>query len=153
MDKQNDALVPIVKEINEADYEINTMLLPYYQQIMEYELSVKQSLILEVVYKQKQATVKEIAEQMKVSSSAVSQIISKLDKAKYVKREINPNNRREILVSLGEKGEDYFAQMQQVELDIIERYYTKLTMEEVMQLKHITLKLKSIVEQELAGQD
>ncbi|TVX89861.1 MarR family transcriptional regulator [Paenibacillus agilis] len=148
-----DELIPIVKEINEAEYELNAMLLPYYQQIMEHELSVKQSLILEVVYKQKQATVREIADQMKVSSSAVSQIISKLDKAKYVKREINPSNRREILVSLGEKGEDYFAQMQQVEQDIIERYYTKLTMEEVMQLKHITLKLKGIVEQELAGQN
>ncbi|MBD8498024.1 MarR family winged helix-turn-helix transcriptional regulator [Paenibacillus arenosi] len=153
MNKQINKLIPIVKEINEAEYELNTMLLPYYQQVMEHELSVKQALILEVLYKQKQVTVREIAEQMKVSSSAVSQIISKLDKAEYVKREINPNNRREILVSLGEKGENYFAQMQQVEQDIIERYYTKLTMEEVMQLKHITLKLKNIVEQELAGRD
>ncbi|WP_028595374.1 MarR family winged helix-turn-helix transcriptional regulator [Paenibacillus assamensis] len=153
MNKQINELIPIVREINEAEYELNTMLLPYYQQVMELDLSVKQALILEVLYKQKQVTVREIAGQMKVSSSAVSQIISKLDKAKYVKREINPNNRREILVSLGEKGEDYFAQMQQVEQDIIERYYTKLTMDEVMQLKHITLKLKSIVEQELAGRD
>ncbi|WP_232696524.1 MarR family winged helix-turn-helix transcriptional regulator [Brevibacillus daliensis] len=145
----NDTLLACVKEMNEAEYTINALLLHEYRNLLHDEITTKQALLLELIHKQKNITVRELAEKMDVSSSAISQIISKLEKMHYVKREINQSNRREILVQLDEQGFLYFVKQEQVEQDIIRRFYSKLDLEEVILLKNLTLKLRDIVEQEL----
>ncbi|TNJ62332.1 MarR family transcriptional regulator [Paenibacillus hemerocallicola] len=149
MDNRNEELIACVKEMNEANYEINTLLLQEYRSLLDDEITTKQAIILEWVHKRGKLTVSEIAELMQVSSSAVSQIIGKLEKGGYVKREINLQNRREIFVLSGERGDAYFAKHEQVERSIVERFYTKLDFEEAVLLKNIMLKLKGIVEKEL----
>jgi DNA-binding MarR family transcriptional regulator len=149
MDNRNEELIACVKEMNEANYEINTLLLQEYRSLLDDEITTKQAIILEWVHKRGKLTVSEIAELMQVSSSAVSQIIGKLEKGGYVKREINLQNRREIFVLSGERGDAYFAKHEQVERSIVERFYTKLDFEEAVLLKNVMLKLKGIVEKEL----
>lgn len=149
MGQANDEFIKIVQEMNEAEYFINTLLLQEYRTILDDEITTKQALMLEFINKHQKITVREIADAMQVSSSAVSQIISKLDKLGYVKRDINLQNRREILVQLGPKGIEYFAKQEQVEREIIERFYSKMELEEVILLNKLTLKLKQIVEKEL----
>ncbi|RAV22932.1 MarR family winged helix-turn-helix transcriptional regulator [Paenibacillus contaminans] len=146
-----DKLIECVKEMNEAEYVINTMLLREFQTLLEDEITTKQALLLEIVNKRKSVTVREIADSMQVSSSAISQIVSKLEKSGYVKREINVHNRREILVLLDEEGVRFFAKHDQVERAIIERFYAKLDFEDVELLNKLTFKLKKIVEAELSG--
>jgi len=146
-----DKLIECVKEMNEAEYVINTMLLREFQTLLEDEITTKQALLLEIVNKRKSVTVREIADSMQVSSSAISQIVSKLEKSGYVKREINVHNRREILVLLDEEGVRFFAKHDQVERAIIERFYAKMDFEDVELLNKLTFKLKKIVEDELAG--
>ncbi|MCM3081893.1 MarR family winged helix-turn-helix transcriptional regulator [Brevibacillus invocatus] len=143
-------LVECVKEMNEAEYLINTLLLREYRALLDDEITTKQALLLELIHKHQRMTVKEIAEQMEVSSSAVSQIVGKLEKMGYVKREINLQNRREIIVQMGTQGFAYFTKQEEVERDIITRFYAKMELEEVRQLRALTLKLKKIVEQELS---
>lgn len=143
-------LVECVKEMNEAEYLINTLLLREYRALLDDEITTKQALLLELIHKHQRMTVKEIAEQMEVSSSAVSQIVGKLEKMGYVKREINLQNRREIIVQMGTQGFAYFTKQEEVERDIITRFYAKMELEEVQQLRALTLKLKKIVEQELS---
>ncbi|MGM1050598.1 MAG: MarR family winged helix-turn-helix transcriptional regulator [Bacillota bacterium] len=150
MSKLNDALVSCVKEMNEAEYLINALLLHEYRSLLDDEITTKQALLLELIHKHQRMTVREIADQMEVSSSAISQIIGKLEKMGYVKREINLQNRREIIVQIGPQGVTYFAKQDKVERDIIERFYSKMEFEEVQQLLQLTLKLKEIVEQELS---
>ncbi|MDF2663582.1 MAG: transcriptional regulator [Paenibacillus sp.] len=149
MDNRNEELIACVKEMNEANYEINTLLLQEYRSLLDDEITTRQAIILEWVHKRGKLTVSEIAELMQVSSSAVSQIIGKLEKGGYVKREINLQNRREIFVLSGERGDAYFAKHEQVERSIVERFYTKLDFEEAVLLKNVMLKLKGIVEKEL----
>jgi DNA-binding MarR family transcriptional regulator len=60
------------------------------------------------VYVAKRSTVGEIAMEMNISSSAVSQLIAKLEKNQYIKREINLQNRREIFITLDEKRSGVF---------------------------------------------
>lgn len=140
----------IVKEMNEANYAMSVMILQEYQNALDTEITAKQTILLELVHKHTQLTVSEIAEKMKVSASAVSQIISKLEKARYVRREINLQNRREILVRLDEMGIQYFIKEEMMERNVVERFYSKLDAQEVVTMKNIVLKLKGIVERELS---
>lgn len=149
MKKASPDLIRVVKDMNEADYAINIMLVQAYESLFNSDITAKQTILLEFVRKHGQLTVSELAERMKVTSSAVSQIISKLERAKYVRRKINPLNRREILVRLDERGIEHFAKEEQMELSIIERFYSQLDYEEVVTMKNIVLKLKAIVEKEL----
>ncbi|GIP36530.1 MarR family winged helix-turn-helix transcriptional regulator [Paenibacillus sp. J2TS4] len=151
MEKVNPELIRVVKEMNEADYAMNIMLVQAHESLFDSEITTKQTILLEFVHKHERLTVSEIAERMKVSSSAVSQIISKLEKAKYVSREINPHNRREIFVRLDKRGIEHFVKEEQMERSIIERFYSQLDFEEVVALKNTILKLKGIVEKELNG--
>jgi len=145
----NEELIRCVKEMNEAEYLFNTLLLHEYRSLLDDEITTKQALLLELIHKHQRMTVREIADQMEVSSSAVSQIVGKLEKMGYVKREINLQNRREILVQLGSQGVAYFTKQEAVERDIIERFYSKMEFEEIQQLRSLTLKLQKIVEEEL----
>lgn len=151
METTSEDWIRIVKEMNEADYAMNVMLLQAHESLLDSEITAKQTILLELIHKFKQLTVSELAERMKVSSSAVSQIVSKLEKANYVIREINRSNRREILVRLDERGDAYFVKQDLLERTIIERYYSQLDYEEVVAMKNTILKLKAIVEKEING--
>ena len=85
---------------------------------------------------------------MGTSASAVSQLANRLEQDGYIKRTINPKNRREIFVELDERGHSYFQKQEEIELAIIHKYYTNLEMDELMKLKEIFLKLKRIIIQE-----
>jgi len=147
MDEQQ--LIRYVKEINETDNEINMLLLRKYTAIMEMHLTTKQVVLIEHVNKHKRLTISELAGMMNITSSAVSQLVGKLDKEGYVKREINPNNRREIFVELDQAGLDHIARYEEVELSIIKQYYSKLDKEDIMALRTIGKKLLAIVEADL----
>ncbi|MCD8196159.1 MAG: MarR family transcriptional regulator [Lachnospiraceae bacterium] len=54
------------------------------------------------------ATMSEIAEALAVSHGAVSQIAARLEKKGYITRSKNPSNRREIIVTLTDKGKAFY---------------------------------------------
>lgn len=110
------------------------------------ELSTKQQVILELLRVQNR-TVNEISNYFSISASAASQLISKLEKQDYVKRDINPENRREIIVQLGEKGHNYIDMIDKNQLYIIEKYYAKLSKEDLETLLDIHEKLYQIAAQ------
>lgn len=108
------------------------------------DVTARQSLLLEMLF-EKTKTVTEIAEELTLTPSAVSQLIGKLEKAGYVKREVNLYNRREILVSLDEKGKRYHDMVAKLDLFIIENYYLRLNREDIANLLDIYEKLIAIV--------
>ncbi|MEH6992035.1 MarR family transcriptional regulator [Neobacillus drentensis] len=107
------------------------------------ELSTKQQVILELL-RVNNRTVNEIAHFLSITASAASQLISKLEKQEYVKREINPDNRREIIVQLGEKGHYYNQMVDKNQQFIIEKYYAKLPKKDLEKLLDIHEKLYHI---------
>ncbi|MFE8702844.1 MarR family winged helix-turn-helix transcriptional regulator [Cytobacillus sp. FJAT-54145] len=106
-------------------------------------LSTKQKIILELLRVQNR-TVNEISQYFSITASAASQLISKLEKGKYVKREINSENRREIIVQLGEKGIEYNKMVDHNQLYIIDKYYAKLPKEDLEKLLDLHEKLYKI---------
>jgi len=150
-DNQNEyELFHMVAEINEITYSMNARLMKERQSLFNEDLTSKQTIIMDLVKKESQLSISQLAEAMNVTSSAVSQIVSKLEKEKYLLRAINPDNRREIIVQLDEKGHHYYAKEEEINREIVNRFYSRMKMEDMIQLRDILQKLNLIVEEELS---
>ncbi|MCM3693329.1 MarR family winged helix-turn-helix transcriptional regulator [Neobacillus niacini] len=139
-------LAIVCSKILDYSNALSSLFLEDYKKLMTEEfaeLSTKQQVVLELL-RVKNRTVNEIAHFLSISASAASQLISKLEKQDYVKREINPDNRREIIVQLGEKGHYYNQMVDKNQLFIIEKYYAKLPKEDLEKLLDIHEKLYHI---------
>ena len=138
-----------VKRINEATYTIDRLIFKHYKQYLNIGITTQQAVVLDIVYVAKRSTVGEIAMEMNISSSAVSQLIAKLEKNQYIKREINLQNRREIFITLAENGLEYFSKQDYVEQQIADKIYSKLSSNELDELERIVGKLRGIAMKEL----
>jgi len=138
-----------VKRINEAEYMINRLIYKHYKQYLNSGITTQQAVVLDIVYLAKRITVGEIAIEMNISSSAVSQLIAKLEKNKYIKREINLQNRREVFITLAENGLEYFSKQDYVEQQVADKIYSKLSSNELNELERIVEKLREIAMKEL----
>ncbi|MGG2081386.1 MarR family winged helix-turn-helix transcriptional regulator [Lysinibacillus pakistanensis] len=138
-----------VKRINEAEYMINRLIYKHYKQYLNSGITTQQAVVLDIVFLAKRITVGEIAIEMNISSSAVSQLIAKLEKNKYIKREINLQNRREVFITLAENGLEYFSKQDYVEQQVADKIYSKLSSNELNELERIVEKLREIAMKEL----
>ncbi|MBE9914793.1 MarR family transcriptional regulator [Paenibacillus donghaensis] len=138
-----------VKRINEAEYTINRLVFKHYKQYLNSGITTQQAVLLDIVYLLKRITVGEMAIEMNISSSAVSQLIAKLEKNQYIKREVNPQNRREVFITLDDKGMEYFKKQDYVEQQVADKIYSKLSSIEIDELERIVKKLREIAVKEL----
>ncbi|EQB97416.1 MarR family transcriptional regulator [Geobacillus sp. A8] len=122
--------------------EIRAMLGAEYQ-----DLTQKQVMLLELLRHQTM-TINEIAESFSMTPSAASQLVRKMEEKAYVRRDINPADRREIIVRLGQAGQAYHKKMDEVELHLMEKYYGKLRREDLEKLKEINDKLYDLIMKE-----
>jgi MarR family transcriptional regulator, organic hydroperoxide resistance regulator len=140
----------ICSQIIEYSDALSALFLEDYKKIASNEfaeLSTKQQVILELLRVQNR-TVNEISGYFSITASAASQLISKLEKQRYVKREINVENRREIIVKLDDKGHQYNQMVEANQYAIIEKYYAKLPKEDLEKLLDIFQKLYQIAVKE-----
>lgn len=145
MAKDEEFIYKLVEEINEAIYSMESHFIKLHQNLISDELSPKQIILLDFINKNRLVTIGQIASYMNITSSAVGQLVSKLEEQHYVSRSINPENRREIFVSLEMSGTKYFEREEEIKRFIISRYYSKLEINEIVQLKEIIQKLNQIV--------
>lgn len=151
--KNGEELFDLFTEISEATYSMNSSLIKARQSLFSEDLSTKQMILMDLVKKESGASISQLADLMNVTSSAVSQIVSKLEKSKYLLRIINPNNRREIIVQLDERGHDYYLKEEEINKEIVSRFYSRMEMEEVIQLRNILVKLNNVVKEELSKEE
>lgn len=145
MKKDEKRLYHLVQEINDAIYSMDSHFIKLHQNLVTDELSPKQIILLDFIEKNSQVTIGQIASYLNITSSAVGQLVSKLEEQQYVTRSINPENRREIFVSLDTLGIKYFEREEEIKRFIISKYYSKLELSEVVELKKIIQKLNQIV--------
>ncbi|MFC3417904.1 MarR family winged helix-turn-helix transcriptional regulator [Salinicoccus hispanicus] len=125
--------------------QINYALLHHYEDVLEHKLTPKQSLVVEHVQKHRRLTVNELAEKMNVTPGAVSQLLTKLEKEHYIERTINPDSRREIIVTLGENGNKLYELYAKVEEEIAMTYYAKLDENVIDQLEQAVNKIYEVI--------
>ncbi|EKF34797.1 MarR family transcriptional regulator [Bacillus xiamenensis] len=137
------------KQIIDYSNALGSIYVEEYQRFLKNEyadLSTKQQLTLELL-RTKTRTINELADYFSISSSAASQLISKLEQLGYVKREINPHNRREIIVDFAQKGHEYHKNIEKIQLHLIQKYYAKLPKEDLKTLLSLYEKLYTIAKE------
>lgn len=117
----------------------------YQELINKYDMSSKQMNLIQFVIKNNFVTMNDIALFLDATPSAASQAVRKLENDRYLKREINLSNRREIHVCLGDRGGELKEELEFADLNIIEKYYMKLTPVEIETYCEIIEKMHSIV--------
>lgn len=142
-------LMNVVKELNQTVSDININLMKQYESQIDSEITSKQAALLEIIKEHDVVSVSMLAQKMKVTSSAVSQIVSKLEGMQYVFREINPNNRREIRIGLDKKGKQYFKMKNEVDAMIIKKYYSRIDLEDLRHIRDTFNELKQIIDHDL----
>ena len=125
--------------------EINYVLLHHYEEIIGYNIPPKQALVLEHLHRHSKLSVNELASKMKVTPGAISQLLAKLEQQQYIVRSINPESRREIIVTLGEKGTDLYQAYEKIDQKIVDEYYSKLSPEVIKQFEYAVNELYTIV--------
>ncbi|QGX67003.1 MarR family transcriptional regulator [Bacillus sp. ms-22] len=137
------------KQIIDYSNALGSIYVEEYQRFLKNEyadLSTKQQLTLELL-RTKTRTINELADYFSISSSAASQLISKLEQLGYIKREINPHNRREIIVDFAQKGHEYHKNIEKIQLHLIQKYYAKLPKEDLKTLLSLYEKLYTIAKE------
>lgn len=138
-------LIQLVKELNQVEYETNVMLTEEFSTLLDETLTTKQALFLNLLQTHGPLQTFELAKLMGTSASAVSQLVGRLEQESFIKRNINKKDRREIIIELDTRGLDYFQKQEEIELAIINKYYSQLSKEDLLQLKEIFTKLHAIV--------
>ncbi|OPA76800.1 MarR family transcriptional regulator [Paenibacillus selenitireducens] len=132
-----------INHINVLHNEINIQIAKKYEGKLDNELTTKQVLLLELI-KAGVTSTKDLADKLNVSTSAVSQLLNKLEDKGYVERFINPKNRREIILNLADKANQYFKDLAFLKDEINREVYGRLSLEELKQLTKILEKLQVI---------
>ncbi len=121
----DEEIIHYSKKIIEYSNALGSIYVEEYQRFLKHEyadLSAKQELTLELL-RTKTRTINELADYFSISASAASQLVSRLEQLGYVTREINPHNRREIIVDCAQKGHDYHKNTEDIQLHLIQKYY------------------------------
>lgn len=138
-------LIQLVKELNQIEYETNVMLTEEFSTLLDETLTTKQALFLSLLQSHGPLQTLELAKLMGTSASAVSQLVGRLEQEGFIKRSISKKDRREIIIQLDTRGHDYFQKQEEIELAIINKYYSQLPKGDLLQLKEIFMKLHAIV--------
>ena len=139
----------IIEKINRLQDQLNIQMAVQYETMLDNQLTAKQVLLLELI-RAGATTTKDIATTLRVTTSAVSQLLNKLEGKGYIHRTINPENRREIKLELAEKGQQYFNQLKQFEQDTASAIYGQLPSEDLQHLVRILENLLTIVRRDKA---
>ncbi|MFS3914146.1 MarR family winged helix-turn-helix transcriptional regulator [Bacillus australimaris] len=137
----------LIQEINHIEARIHQKLRLEFEELFVDELTDKQHIVLNFIEQNRGSSPIQIAQQLGITQSAVSQLLNTLEKKEWIRRSINPNNRRELHVELSEKAKTYLENMRKIELAIIEKYYSKLTLDEISTLRSIYAKLDQWIAQ------
>ncbi|MGE7114187.1 MarR family winged helix-turn-helix transcriptional regulator [Lysinibacillus sp. NPDC047702] len=147
----NNKIKQIIGDIHHYTYEMNVKLAKAQEALFKDDLSMKQTMVLDFVHKHAKCTMGEIAHYMEITPSAISQIVTRLEKENYLKRDINPNNRREVVVMLDEFGHAYYQRDEQINELIIKKIYSKMPVEDLEQLRNLIQRLYQITEEEISN--
>lgn len=103
----------LIEEIIGYTFEFGNLMGEIFdenEKLSQYKLTAKQVKIIKAL-NEKDITISELAQKIDSTPSSLSQIISKMEKNNYIKRIINTVDRREIIVTLGERGSEYISEL------------------------------------------
>lgn len=137
LDIEKKVVLNIVYTHNLVSAKMNEVLKPY-------DISGEQYNVLRVLRGQKGNSVNmcDIQERMVTKNSNTTRLIDKLLTKELVNREICPNNRRKMEVTITDKGLEILKELDSKVLDFEKSMATNLTSEELIQLNYLLEKYR-----------
>ncbi|MEM1503721.1 MarR family transcriptional regulator [Domibacillus sp. 8LH] len=105
--------------------------------IKGHGISIENFMILELLYNKGPHPVQKISETLSIPSGSITYVVDKLEKKGFVKRELNPNDRRASTVVLTEEGKALFDEIFPKHVETISENLSFITNEEKEQLTHL----------------
>ncbi|MCE7793535.1 MarR family transcriptional regulator [Salipaludibacillus sp. CUR1] len=135
----------IVDEIEKHVVDISLKLNHEFGSELENKLSSNQQLMLFLVGRKDIKHVKDLAYFMNVSASAISQMAAKLEQMDLIIREVDKNNRRNTVLTLGPEGKLLLNQMEENRSAITNKYLSQLTESDLLSIRDVLNKLNHII--------
>ncbi|MGR3779030.1 MarR family winged helix-turn-helix transcriptional regulator [Bacillus paramycoides] len=136
----------VITEMNRAYNELNILLSQELK--TEFGLTGQQENMIFYINLNKNTTANNIASTFNISKSAVSQVLSKLEKHKMISKQVNPNNKREYFLTLGPNGSKFIERLSQLDDLLIEKYFSKIDIESLQQMTDTLIKINQIIREE-----
>ncbi|WP_243526710.1 MarR family winged helix-turn-helix transcriptional regulator [Bacillus pseudomycoides] len=136
----------VITEMNRAYNELNILLSQELKS--EFGLTGQQENMIFYIHLNKNTTANNIATTFNISKSAVSQVLSKLEKHNMISKHVNPNNKREYFLTLGPNGSKYIERLSQLDDLLIEKYFSKIDIEALQQMTDTLIKINQIILEE-----
>ncbi|MCX5657709.1 MAG: MarR family transcriptional regulator [Candidatus Omnitrophica bacterium] len=109
------------------------------------KITFPQFLVLELLYKEKESTMTNIARSMSVTTAAATGIVERLVRDGYVVRVSNLKDRRIVLIRLTTKGTDLVEKIRQQRRIMINDIFSNISEEERQNYLNILLKIYNIL--------
>lgn len=142
----------IIKELEDVILDINLFLRHEFGNEFTNEfnkkfisLSTNQQMVLFLVDQKGVNHVKDISQYLNISTSAVSQIVAKLESMDILYRTVDKNNRRSTLIELGPKGRELLREMNKIKSTIFHTFLSKMEKEDLLIFKHSFEKFLRII--------
>ncbi|OQR55174.1 MarR family winged helix-turn-helix transcriptional regulator [Bacillus sp. CDB3] len=135
--------------INEMNRAYNDFYILLFQELKdEFGLTGQQESMLFYINLNENTKANNIASTFNISKSAVSQVLSKLDKQKMISKQVNPNNKREYFLTLGPNGSKYIERLSELDDVLIEKYFSKIDIEALQQMTDTLTKINKVILEE-----
>ncbi|MGX5632011.1 MarR family winged helix-turn-helix transcriptional regulator [Bacillus thuringiensis] len=135
--------------INEMNRAYNEFYILLFQELKdEFGLTGQQESMLFHINLNENTTANHIATTFNVSKSAVSQVLSKLEKQKMISKQVNPINKREYFLTLGPNGSKYIERLSELADVLIEKYFSKIDINALEQMTDTLTKINKVILEE-----
>ncbi|HHK5535479.1 TPA: MarR family winged helix-turn-helix transcriptional regulator [Bacillus mobilis] len=136
----------VINEMNRAYTELYILL---FQDLKdEFGLTGQQESMLFHINLNENTTANNIASNFNVTKSAVSQVLSKLEKQQMISKQVNPNNKREYFLTIGPNGSKYIERLSELDDVLIEKYFSKIDIEALQQMTDTLTKINKVILEE-----
>ncbi|UTR15430.1 MarR family transcriptional regulator [Salipaludibacillus sp. LMS25] len=135
----------IMDEIESHVVDINLKFNYEFGSEFENKLSPNQQLTLLLIGRKGVKYVKDLAQIMNLSPSAISQMVTKMEQMRLVTREIDQTNRRSTLLRLGSEGEQLLADLQEKRSAITTKYLAKIDKKRLLEIRDTLKQLNDII--------
>lgn len=142
---KEDQIKAIMERLDEVFHQMMRRMHHKLAKSMDDKLTGSQFMVLKRINDHGRITVTGMAEDLNVSLSAVTALIDRMYRAGYVVRVRDEEDRRLVWLELTDKGKEILTACQEARWQVVDRYFTQLSGDDLQDLLRIYEKLHEIV--------
>lgn len=145
MGRQLENYRKVVKNMNRMLDEFNVLITKEVKELDDFHLTSQQEVLLVYISSRDRLTAAQIAQEFDITKSAVSQVLTKLEQQDLITKIVNPDNRRESFIVLGERGKKFMATFEEIDAQMIEKYYSKIKIEDLIHMTNTMEEINQVI--------